>query len=100
MTVASLDNLTNVNGFGDMITFLNQVTGNMFMPMFVISFSVIMIFILRKTSTTVNSLWVSAAISTLLCFIFMMANFMNYYFFVVYLIITVIITGVRYMELG
>lgn len=100
MTITSLENLTNVNGFGDMINFLNQSTENMFMNFFVVSFSIILTFILSKRTSTVNALWVSCAVSTILSFIFMMANFMNYYFFIVYLIMTVIMTGIRYMEVG
>ena len=100
MTVADLTNLTSVNGFGDMIIFLNQVTDNWFMNLFVISFCLILTFILSRRSTPIKAFWVSCALSTILCFIFMLTNFMNYVIFIIFLVLTVIMTALNYMEVG
>ena len=100
MAITDLSNLSNSNSFSDLILFLNQNSNGMFFAMFVISLSIILIFILSRRTNIINALWVSATASTILCFIFMMASFLNWIYFMIYLVLTIIITFVRYTELG
>jgi hypothetical protein len=97
MPITNLDNLSTAENFSDIIGFLNQNTEGLFMAMFVFSFSMILILILARRMEALKAIWVSSGITTLLCFLFLLANFINWYVFVVYLLITVVITFFIYL---
>lgn len=97
---SDLTNLTNASNIYGMVNFLNQESGGMFSTLLVISFSVILAVILLRRSQPLVAIWVSCLATTFLCFLFMLASLVNWYIFLIYFLITVVITFLRYVTVG
>lgn len=98
--VTNITNLTSADSFFSIIEFLNQQSNGIFSTMIIISFSFILAIILLKKAEALVAIWVSAIASTVLCFFFMMVSLVNWYIFLIYFLITVVITFLKYTELG
>jgi membrane protease YdiL (CAAX protease family) len=100
MVITDLTNLTNISQVSDIVVFINRASDGIFLGMFTVTLFLIITLILMRRGSVLNAIYAASAITTLLSFILMTAFNLLWIYFIIYLMITVILTYIRYTEVG
>jgi len=100
MVITDLTNLTNITQVSDIVVFLNTNSDGLFLGMFTVALFIIITLILMRRSDILNAIYAASAVTTIISFILMTAFNLQWIYFIIYLMITVILTFIRYVGVG